>query len=109
MSTKVKKKLEWRKVDKTLYLPKTEPAQIVVPPMNYFVVSGKGNPNDPAFGAYIQVLYSLSYAIRMSEKSGDAPEGFNAYTVYPLEGVWDVGDKEAYERDGFDKDNLILR
>ncbi len=108
MGTETLQRLEWRKTQKALYLPKNMPSEVVVPPMNYYVVSGKGNPNNPEFGSYIQVLYALSYAIRMSYKGGNAPEGFMAYTVFPLEGVWDVGDKAQYEQHGFDKDNLVF-
>ncbi len=38
------------------------------------------------------MLYSLAYAVKMSPKAGMAPEGYREYTVYPLEGVWDLNE-----------------
>ena len=101
-------KHEWRKHEKNLYLPGTSPEVIDVPPLKYYIINGRGNPNDEFFGEYIQVLYSLSYGIRMAPKSGDTPEGYYEYTVYPLEGVWDL-DEEARKKEGpLDKDSLIF-
>jgi len=87
-------KHDWKKNDKQFYLPKNKPETIVVPKFNYFTIEGKGNPNDDFFADYIDVLYSLSYAVKMSPKQGFAPENFEEYTVFPLEGVWDI-DEEA--------------
>lgn len=56
-----------------------------IPEFKYFTLKGKGNPNSEAFKECIQVLYSLSYAIRMMPKNGITPEGYFEYTVYPLE------------------------
>jgi len=83
-------KIEWKKVDKQYYLPKDKPEVIIIPSFRYYTISGEGNPNDPFFGDYISVLYSLSYAIKMSPKQGCAPENYEEYTVYPLEGIWDL-------------------
>lgn len=89
-------KHEWRKEDKALYLPKTEPELITIPVQKFFQVSGTGNPNtSPAFAENIGILYALSYAVRMMPKQGYTPEGFEPYTVYPLEGVWGLVDPAA--------------
>ena len=92
-------KIEWKKQDKELYLPKNKPGLIDVPPLNFFAISGKGNPNDEFFSEYIGVLYALSYAVKMSPKSGNAPDEYFEYTVYPLEGVWsfEEGAKSIFE------------
>lgn len=37
------------KARKNLYLPKGEPALITVPQQKFFMISGKGNPNDEEF------------------------------------------------------------
>ena len=79
---------------------------IDIPKLNYFVISGKVNPNSELFGEYIGVLYSLSYEVRMSYKWDDIPKGYYEYTVYPLEGVWDIADKSKYIPGIVDKDNL---
>jgi hypothetical protein len=100
-------KREWKKEEKNIYLPKEKPVLINIPKMKYFVVDGKGDPNNsPEFQDAMQALYSLSYGIRMMPKNGVTPEGYYEYTVYPLEGVWDIDDKTK----GFskmDKSNLV--
>lgn len=99
-------KHEWRKQDKELYLPKTKPVCITVPEMKFFMLDGRGNPNSEAFAEAIQVLYSLSYAVKMMPKSGVTPEGYFDYTVFPLEGVWDL-DEEGRKAGKLDKDRLV--
>jgi hypothetical protein len=58
-------KHEWRKKEKTIYLPKNKPVKIQVPEFGFFTIEGEGNPNEDSFPEYIGVLYSLSYAIKM--------------------------------------------
>ena len=98
-------KFEWRKHDKALYIPKQNPTVIDVGEYPYFTLSGEGNPNSEAFAQAIGVLYSLSYAVKMSPKRGAAPEGYYDYTVFPLEGIWDLADKSKAD-EPLDKDNL---
>lgn len=101
-------KYEWKKAEKHLYLPKTEPELVDIPEMSFFEISGKGNPNQPDFSNRVGTLYSLAYAIRMSPKQGITPEGYFEYTVYPLEGVWDLDEEGRKNYNGtFDKDRLV--
>jgi hypothetical protein len=83
-------KFEWKRQEKNLYLPKEKPELITVPKQNFFTISGKGNPNSEEFSGKIGVLYSLAYAVRMMPKQGYTPDGYYEYTVYPLEGTWDL-------------------
>lgn len=102
-------KHDWKKTEKKLYAPKTEPQLLDVPAMNFFTLSGHGNPNRPEFAEYIGVLYSLAYAVKMSPKQGFAPDNYFEYSVYPLEGVWDITDeakKSTMEK--LDKDSLLF-
>ena len=85
-------KYEWKKHEKELYLPKSEPQIVTVPNHKFFAIKGKGNPNEAEFSEKIGVLYSLAYAVRMMPKYGFTPDGYFEYTVYPLEGVWDGAD-----------------
>jgi len=102
-------KHEWKKKEKTLYIPKNKPESITVPSFKFFMIEGQGNPNDDFFSEYIGVLYSLSYAIRMSPKAGFAPQDYFEYTVYPLEGVWDISDEAKKNFTGkLDKNTLIF-
>lgn len=96
-------KLDYKKDFKHLYLPKPEPHIVEVGPMPFFMVDGSGDPNGEEFVKAVEALYSLSYAVKMSYKSDDAPEGYYAYTVFPLEGVWDLLD---YSKPATDKSNL---
>jgi hypothetical protein len=103
------KKYEWRKEEKQFYLPSTQPVKIKIPPFNYFTIHGQGNPNDKFFGEYIGVLYSLSYAVKMSPKAGIAPSTYFDYTVYPLEGVWDISDEAKKQNSkSLDKNSLVF-
>ncbi len=63
---------------------------VEVPRMPFFIVSGSGDPNGEEFAKATEALYSMSYAVRMSCKSEDVPVGYYEYTVFPLEGVWDL-------------------
>ncbi|MGI6320370.1 MAG: GyrI-like domain-containing protein [Bacteroidales bacterium] len=85
-------KHEWKKDEKQFYLPKNKPELISIPKFKFYTIEGKGNPNDDFFAEYIGVLYSLSYGIKMSPKKGIEPKGYFDYTVYPLEGVWDINE-----------------
>ncbi len=103
-------KQDWKKNDKQFYLPKNKPETIVVPKFNFFTIEGKGNPNDAFFADYIGVLYSLSYAIKMSLKQGFAPANYEEYTVFPMEGVWDIEEEAKKNFDGtLDKNALIFK
>jgi len=102
-------KHDWKKEEKAFYAPKNKPEQVYLPAMNFFSIRGEGNPNHPAFAEYIAVLYSLSYAVKMSPKSGRAPAGYYEYSVYPLEGVWDITeDAKQKPMETLDKDALVF-
>jgi len=102
-------KQDWKKVDKQYYLPKTKPELVKVPPFKFFTITGQGDPNDKPFQDNIGVLYSLSYGIKMSPKNNFAPEGYFDYTVYPLEGIWDLTEeaKKSNSRT-LDKSQLVF-
>lgn len=103
-------KHEWRKKEKEIYLPKNEPETIDVPEFKFFTIEGEGNPNDAFFAEYIGVLYSLSYGVKMSPKKGMEPNGYFEYTVYPLEGVWDISEEAKKLNKGkLDKNDLVFK
>jgi hypothetical protein len=101
-------KYEWRKSEKSKYLPGREPATIVIPKYNFVTIEGEGDPNGPDFSERVEALYSISYAIRMMPKKGKTPEGYFEYTVYPLEGLWDLSEA-GREKDRLDKSELIYK
>ena len=54
----------------------------------------------------MEILYGLSYTIKMSKMKGNQPAGYFEYVVPPLEGLWSV---EGAEFDGLnitDKDKF---
>ncbi len=104
-------KREWRKKEKQVYIPKYKPEQIEVPEYKFLTISGKGNPNNPEFADYIGALYPICYGIKMGLKKDPILDGYYHYTVYPLEGVWDISDeaKASYTEDTkLNKDDLVF-
>lgn len=97
------KKIDYKKDYKDLYLPKTTPVIVDVPKLPYIMISGSGDPNGNEFVLATEALYSLSYAVKMSYKSDNVPDGYYEYTVFPLEGLWDLVDKS---KPATDKNNL---
>jgi hypothetical protein len=102
-------KHEWKKDEKSIYLPKDKPEVITIPRFRFYTLKGKGNPNDEFFSECIGVLYSLAYGIKMSPKQGKAPAGYIDYAVYPLEGVWDIDEEAKKNFSGtIDKNTLVF-
>lgn len=88
-------KLDYKKKYKDLYLPKTKPSIVDVPEMTFVMVDGHGDPNTSlAYKNALEVLYGISYAIKMSKMKGNEPEGYFEYVVPPLEGLWWLGDND---------------
>ncbi len=104
-------KHEWRKKEKQFYLPKTKPEIIDIPTFNFVTIEGEGNPNSESFAKLISALYSISYGIKMTlKKEETAPEGYCDYTVYPLEGVYDINDEAKKNFTGkINKDDLVYK
>jgi hypothetical protein len=80
---------DFKKEYKDLYIPKTKATIIDVPEMRFIMVDGKGDPNTSEFyKTALEVLYGLSYTIKMSKMGSSLPEGYFDYVVPPLEGLW---------------------
>lgn len=79
----------WKTDLKSLYFPPTRPVLVEVPPMNFLMIDGHGDPNNnPAYQSAIEALFSLSYTLKFAIKKAEAFD----YAVYPLEGLWWVPD-----------------
>lgn len=102
-------KHEWRKAEKAFYLPKTQPEVIDVPSFSFITVKGEGNPQTGHFALCISALYSLAYAIKMTlKKLEHPPAGYQDYTVYPLEGIWDINEEAQKNFTGIvNKDDFV--
>ncbi|QQK08255.1 GyrI-like domain-containing protein [Miniphocaeibacter halophilus] len=93
----MEKKFDYKKEYKDLYLPKKKPSLIDVPEMIFIAVDGKGNPNtSQEYKEAMEILYGLSYTIKMSKKDGTKPKDYFDYVVPPLEGLWWFDD-ESYK------------
>ena len=81
---------DYKKEYKEFYLPPKKPGIIDVPEMNYIAVRGKGDPNEPdgEYKAAIELLYAISFTIKMSHMGTHKIEGYFPYVVPPLEGLW---------------------
>ncbi|MGF1769536.1 GyrI-like domain-containing protein [Enterovibrio makurazakiensis] len=79
--------------------------------MKFITISGRGNPNSSEFTGYIEALYATAYTIKMTLKNlVPAPRDYMDYTVYPLEGVWDITDEAKKDFNGtINKDDLIFK
>lgn len=104
-------KHEWRKKEKEIYLPKNRPEVIDVPSFKFLTIKGEGNPNSSSFSTYIGVLYALSYAIKMTAKKRASNHViYYDYTVYPLEGIWDINAEAQKTYTGhINKDDLVFK
>lgn len=61
--------------------------------MTFFAVAGTGDPNEPdgAYAKAIELLYGLSYTVKMAKMGAWQPEGYFDHVVPPLEGLWWAG------------------
>jgi hypothetical protein len=89
------KKLDLKREWKELYGAKVGAiAAVDVPPLNYLMVDGEGDPNtSQAFQEAVEALYSLSYTLKFSLKK--SPRAID-YGVMPLEGLWWADDPRAF-------------
>lgn len=99
---------DFKKEYKDLYLPKTKPELIDVPPMSFIAVAGTGNPNEEngSYAGAMGLLYAFSYTIKMSKMGAWQPDGYFDYTVPPLEGLWWTSDEAFDGQRILDKDAL---
>lgn len=79
-------KIDYRKQHKDLYNPSPkQPATVTVPPMQYLMIDGTGDPNNsPTFQAATETLYGLSYPLKFTSKKALDMD----YAVMPTEGLW---------------------
>ena len=88
---------DFKKEQKELYQPKAA-AIVDVPEMIFIMVDGVGNPNtSKEYQSAVEILYGLSYTIKMSKKGGKTPAGYFDFVVPPLEGLWWMADRESID------------
>ena len=71
------------------------PERRTVPPVQYLMVDGAGDPNTSGYADAVGTLYAVSYALRFAVKAaGGVP-----WTVMPLEGLWWAQDMDRFSTD----------
>ena len=86
------KAFDFKKEYKDLYMPKGTPVLIDIPVINFIMADGTGDPDGTCFQEAVELLYGLSYTIKMSKMKNTQPEGYFEYVVPPLEGLWWIDD-----------------
>ena len=83
-------KKEW----KHLYHPSAAEISVVeVPPLNFLMVDGAGDPNTaPEYAQAVEALYALSYALKFKVKKSSGED----FAVMPLEGLWWTEDMRLF-------------
>lgn len=80
-----------KKTYASVYGVKAQPVLVTVPPLPYFLVDGQGEPGGEAYTQSLEILYGLSYTLKMAYK-GEA--WYKPFVVAPLEGVWSAWQEE---------------
>lgn len=65
---------------------------IIVPPLQYLMLDGHGDPNAETFASAIETLYPLAYKLKFMSKQ----ELGKDYVVPPLEALWTADNMAAY-------------
>jgi hypothetical protein len=72
-----------------------KPSLLTVPPMNFLMIDGKGNPNtSQRYREAVEALYALAYALKFKVKKGSLQID---YGVMPLEGLWWAEDMASFD------------
>ena len=81
---------DFKKEYKEFYLPKNKPCIAELPTMNFVSVRGRGDPNDEngEYKSAMELLYGVSFTIKMSKMGDHRINGYFDYVVPPLEGLW---------------------
>lgn len=68
----------------------TKPVLVEVCPRKLIMIEGQGDPNqaDGMYKRAMELMYALCYTIKMSPKTKVRLEGYEPFTVAPLEGLW---------------------
>jgi hypothetical protein len=79
-------KMDYKKQYQELYNAKARPELVQVPPLNYLMIDGEGDPNtSQAYRDSVETLFALSYTLKFMIKKA---AGGADYGVLPLEGLW---------------------
>jgi len=90
-------KTDFKKEWKHLYRPSAKEFVVIdVPPMNFLMIDGHGDPNTAReYKEAIETLYAMAYALKFMSKKEKGVD----YVVPPLEGLWCVKNMEKFTTD----------
>jgi hypothetical protein len=90
-------KIDLKKTMRAYYNPSSKDFSVIeVPPMNFLMIDGTGDPGGEEFANAMQALYSVSYPLKFMAKR---ELGIDC-GVAPLEALWDAPDVEhIFDRD----------
>jgi len=90
-------KLDFKKEFKHLYKASTKEVSLIeVPPMNFLMIDGHGDPNTSTeYAEAIGALYAVAYALKFRVKRSIGVD----YVVMPLEGLWWIDDPAQFDMD----------
>ena len=87
-------KLDLKKTLKVFYEPSARAFSVLdIPPMNFIMIDGHGNPNTSAeYAESLQALYSIAYTLKFKIKK----ELMVDYPVMAAEGLWWMDDMREF-------------
>ena len=86
-------KLDLKKLDS--YRAKQGAFRILeVPPLQYLMIDGSGDPNTAVFAEAVEALFPVAYKLKFASKR----QLDRDYVVMPLEGLWWADDMAAFTR-----------
>ncbi|NTV52420.1 MAG: hypothetical protein HGA76_05340 [Candidatus Firestonebacteria bacterium] len=69
-----------------------QPVMVQLPALQFLMLDGQGDPNEKAFQAGVETLYSIAYTLKFMLKKAELAD----YPVMPLEGLWWMDDMRAW-------------
>lgn len=85
-------KIDLKKQLECFTAPRGEFRILEVPPANYLMIDGEGDPNTPVFAEASEALYPLAFTIKFASKRAHGRD----YVVAPLEALWWADDMAAF-------------
>ncbi len=86
-------KVDFKKTLKHLYIPPKKFVTVEVPPMQFLMIDGHGDPNSAQeYQDAVEALYAVAYKIKFVSKKALEKD----YTVPPLEGLWWAEDMQSF-------------
>jgi hypothetical protein len=104
-------KIDLKKKLKDFYQASAKDVVFVdVPPMNYLMIDGEGDPNvSQAYAEAVEALFTVSYTLKFKVKKGALAID---YGVMPLEGLWwadDMSSFLAYDKSRWKWTSMIMQ